>query len=47
MRFPVVYLSSHQVGLRSANHATERTMEELRDKLSNLVERIGGIMVRL
>jgi len=25
----------------------ERIMEELRDQLANLVERIGGIMVRL
>ena len=35
------------VSLGPTEYAMERIMEELRDKLANLVERIGGIMVRL
>ena len=47
MRFPVVYWKQLAGGTDAHRRPHGAPMEELRDKLANLVEHIAGIMVRL
>ena len=47
VRFPVLYSNQRRPTPSGLIATTENTMEELRERLANLVGHVAGIMVRL